>query len=511
MDRSYPSTRRARARARTKQRRGLALATAIVGCALLYAALRPAAIPEAGQLAAPMTSLASSLDRLGLGGTQEAARAVPRRVYPHSIVPGGVSGTVELARVIRVDKVVAAHYAEFQVDKAEEKTVTAPRAVHVSYRKGDKVYWTAKKVMLAEGEVLLSDGTNEMRKRCANRISDTPQLPVEAHGPSEAELDSYTMADVSIGEDGVQLAPLSADEAGEGAAGPGPGFTVSLGDGTTTAAVTGSTSGQINASATASPFSVAPGLLVPARGAILGGWSSNSGTARTETPDTATPENLAGGTVGGEAGSSGSSGSSSTAASGSETGTPAAPGSGATSTNTPSQAGSSEPTGSTSPGSTSTPGTPTTPGSTAPETSSPPPATTTPDQPSPGTPTQPGSPAPTAPQLPGGGSDPLPEPPKTEISKPESPKPGPVSGPLSPAPATTDRPDGGGGTPGAPPVGLPAILPPPDEIPDPLLPRPLDTQPEVTAEPVELPLPGSAWLFGVAAVAMGLARRRKAR
>jgi hypothetical protein len=60
----------------------------------------------------------------------------------------------------------------------------------VSYRKGDQVYWTAKKVMLAQGETLLSDGSNEMRARCANRISDVAQFPVEAQDPGAEVLDA---------------------------------------------------------------------------------------------------------------------------------------------------------------------------------------------------------------------------------------------------------------------------------------------------------------------------------
>ncbi|NNG21413.1 VPLPA-CTERM sorting domain-containing protein [Telluria aromaticivorans] len=121
---------------------------------------------------------------------ERMAGQAPRRIYPYSIVPGGVAGQAELKRIIRTDKVVAEHYATFNVDKAHPVTVSKPRAVHVSYRKGDKVYWTAKKVMLAEGETLLSDGSNEMRARCANRISDVAQFPVEAQEPSAEVLDS---------------------------------------------------------------------------------------------------------------------------------------------------------------------------------------------------------------------------------------------------------------------------------------------------------------------------------
>ncbi|WP_123071855.1 PEP-CTERM sorting domain-containing protein [Massilia aurea] len=124
-----------------------------------------------------------------------AEQGAARRIYPFSIIPGGVADRDELARVIRTDAVVAAHYAGFDVANARAVTVTAPRAVYVSYRKGDQVYWTRKKLMLAPGETLLTDGKNEMRARCANRISDVPMYPVEAHGPTESELDSFVVED----------------------------------------------------------------------------------------------------------------------------------------------------------------------------------------------------------------------------------------------------------------------------------------------------------------------------
>jgi hypothetical protein len=120
-----------------------------------------------------------------------AAQANARRIYRYSVVPGGVTSREELARVIKADKVAAAHYALFNVDNAELVKVDKARAVYVSYRKGDKVYWTARKVTLAEGETVLSDGANQIRTRCGNRISDVPQLPVETkEAPTEDQLDS---------------------------------------------------------------------------------------------------------------------------------------------------------------------------------------------------------------------------------------------------------------------------------------------------------------------------------
>lgn len=143
------------------------------------------------------------------------AASGPRRVYPYSIVPGGVLSRAELAQAILADKVVAAHYAGIQVDKVEPVTVAKARAVHVSYRKGDKVFWTAKKVMLQPGEVLLSDGEHLIRGRCGNRISDVAMLPVEAGGPSEEELDSSVqVAQEGEGDDGMLEVAAALDDGG---------------------------------------------------------------------------------------------------------------------------------------------------------------------------------------------------------------------------------------------------------------------------------------------------------
>lgn len=153
------------------------------------------------------------------GPAPAAERGAARRIYPFSIIPGGVADGDELARVIRTDAVVATHYAGFDVANARAVIVTKPRAVYVSYRKGDQVYWTKKRLMLAPGETLLTDGKNEMRARCANRISDVPMYPVEANGPTESELDSF------VTEDGGGLMAVAAGLEGlDDGPGAGPAY-----------------------------------------------------------------------------------------------------------------------------------------------------------------------------------------------------------------------------------------------------------------------------------------------
>ena len=202
MDRTYPYTRRIARRAQS--RRSFA-ALALLGLAGCGVALALVFGPDPIEAATSRPALHAA------PGAPASVQGKPaaRPVYRYSVVPGGVATQAELARIVRSDKVVASHYASFDVSRAQVVKVGKPRAVHVSYRKGDKVYWTAKKVMLREGETLLSDGTNEMRTRCANRVSEVAQFPIEAHAPSAA------MLDVVEGDEGsLQNASAAMDDEG---------------------------------------------------------------------------------------------------------------------------------------------------------------------------------------------------------------------------------------------------------------------------------------------------------
>jgi hypothetical protein len=190
MDYRSAYIRRSRKGSRLKQRLAAAGLLGVAACAAVYAlAMRESTAPVvSAQARAPAAAARPAPAVLRTAARVETKKT--RRVYPYSIVPGGVLDRRELTHAVVVDRVVAEHYAAFEADKATVKTVAKPRGVYVSYRKGDKVFWTAKKLQLAEGETLLSDGQNEIRTRCGNRISDVPQLPVEANGPGAEELDA---------------------------------------------------------------------------------------------------------------------------------------------------------------------------------------------------------------------------------------------------------------------------------------------------------------------------------
>lgn len=432
MDRSYPYSRRLFTRARLRKRMAAVAAAGLLGAAALFM-LTWKPDPISATLPAPFMSAPAQTDAFGTG---EAEGGV-RRIYPYSVVPGGVSGQSELQRIIRTDRVVAAHYATFDAGKARSVVVDKPRAVHVSYRKGDKVYWTAHKVMLAPGETLLSDGRNEMRARCANRISDLPQYPVEAHRPAMEELDQPVELaegeEFALGPDGL---PVAAD--GSIARHTGMRFPTRGGSGS---------AGSAGASAAAPASSTLAGSLSSSASGIgpvttmgLSGASSSMGSRpRPSSRPTAEPATPAAPETDPDASSGSSSGSS---------------GAPAPSTAEPVTA---EPVTDSVPDTTTTPGTP----ASNPGTQTPRPA------PLPGT-------SPAAVAVPESSLvDPRPTPVPPTAAQPS--QPGPVTEPLPPKPA-----------------------------PEALAPQPIE-QPA----PVEVPEPGSLWLFGLALAAMAVLRRRR--
>jgi hypothetical protein len=167
-----------------------------VGAAIAVAATASAVTWNGAPSATHAVAAAAAVPaaRVAPADTHPAAAKNVRPVYPYSIVPGGVATRADVQQRVDTDQVVAKHYASFDIARAHAMAVAKPRAVHVSYRKGDKVYWTSKTVMLAAGETVLSDGASEIRGRCGNRISDKAMLPVAMNEPTEQELDAASMS-----------------------------------------------------------------------------------------------------------------------------------------------------------------------------------------------------------------------------------------------------------------------------------------------------------------------------
>lgn len=111
-----------------------------------------------------------------------------RPVYAYSVIPGGVRSGNELKLALARDSIAAAHYSGFDAQSARPVRLDRPRQVYISYRLGNRVYWTSKKVTLPAGERLLTDGKHLVRSRCGNRISEVRTDPTSPGEPAEPVL-----------------------------------------------------------------------------------------------------------------------------------------------------------------------------------------------------------------------------------------------------------------------------------------------------------------------------------
>src|SRR5688572_30050977 len=86
-----------------------------------------------------------------------------RLVYRHSVIPGGVYSQEELVAAADRDPVVFARYGSLSRTAMRAVAVAGPRHAHMSYRIGDQIYWTKRKLPLLAGEMTLTNGSVEIR------------------------------------------------------------------------------------------------------------------------------------------------------------------------------------------------------------------------------------------------------------------------------------------------------------------------------------------------------------
>jgi hypothetical protein len=126
----------------------------------------------------------------------KSPKQLPRipNTYPYSIVPGGIKSSEDLRYAALRDYVIRHHYAHFNYSNAQLVRNTEARAVYLSYRIRDRVFWTRKKIRLNIGELLLTDGNITARARCGNQISDVAMPEVSNEEPDEEVLDQPVVA-----------------------------------------------------------------------------------------------------------------------------------------------------------------------------------------------------------------------------------------------------------------------------------------------------------------------------
>ena len=173
-------------------RRGLlTAAVAIFAAGLSSLALRyfSPSLFRAARSAAPIYYQQAEHIRNGVSLDQPVSPpSVDRPVYPYSVVPGGIRDARELKWFAEHDPVVAAHYAGFDYDHARMVRLELARTVYVSYRIGNRIYWTRHRIKLHKGETVITDGKMTSRTRCANRVAELPQ---QATAPSEPPAEKF--------------------------------------------------------------------------------------------------------------------------------------------------------------------------------------------------------------------------------------------------------------------------------------------------------------------------------
>ena len=96
----------------------------------------------------------SPLEKDWMRGPDSQVRLRP--LYSYSVIPGGVHSAQELKYAIAHDAVVAEHYADFDIAKARIVRLQRTRTAYVSYRLGDRIYWTKKRLRRRESSLTAS-------------------------------------------------------------------------------------------------------------------------------------------------------------------------------------------------------------------------------------------------------------------------------------------------------------------------------------------------------------------
>jgi hypothetical protein len=141
-----------------------------------------------------------------------------RKVYPYSIIPGGVYDAKELEKSIQLDPFLAEHYRDIHTENLVAVRTQAPMQAYVSFLKDGHICWTGKKIAIPRGELLLTDGQHMIRSRCGNRIllkrsngdvhsefatDETQDLMMDTPMPSLAKLPPHLQPELPPGVAGA--------------------------------------------------------------------------------------------------------------------------------------------------------------------------------------------------------------------------------------------------------------------------------------------------------------------
>ncbi len=191
--------------------------------------LSPSLFRKSASVGPNRQSVEASRDML-MRTQQEALRQMENRpVYPYSVVSGGVRDVAELKWAAEHDPVVKRHYWGFDYEHARMVRLVLARTAYVSYRIGNKVYWTRHRVTLKKGETLITDGKITARSRCGNRVEEVPQQATSSAEPPAAKFEEPVMPATGTAVAGPPL-PFESALLNRPAPGLGPALPLSTAD-----------------------------------------------------------------------------------------------------------------------------------------------------------------------------------------------------------------------------------------------------------------------------------------
>jgi len=113
-----------------------------------------------------------------------------RKIYPFSVIPGGVYDPKELAQNLQLEPSLREHYRDVRMENLIAVRTQSSMQAYVSFRNGAHIYWTSKQLTIPRGELMLTDGEHMIRSRCGNRIQRTkPGTEVSSAGVTEQTQD----------------------------------------------------------------------------------------------------------------------------------------------------------------------------------------------------------------------------------------------------------------------------------------------------------------------------------
>lgn len=135
--------------------------------------------------------------------TVSAKRLEVRKVYPHSLIPGGVRSVEELRIKVSQNVRLSDWYSEFDFTHAVPCRLPAGR-YFVTYDDGQKISWSRTTVEKGE-QSCITDGKRSILTKCGNEVLFSTQDIDNNEPPYEIEAPVYEEIEVPKLSTGTQL------------------------------------------------------------------------------------------------------------------------------------------------------------------------------------------------------------------------------------------------------------------------------------------------------------------